>query len=403
MTASQPQQNVTKPIPANDKNVLEAHKVLTASSQHWASHGKAQIRTMLRYMAVFVALPTLLAVVYYGIIASDQYQTEMHISIRSGHAQATPSLMSTMAGNSTAIAQSLLDVRMLSDYVQSHDAVEKIDKEVNLRKIFSNPKADFISRMSPGVPMEKLVATYRNHVDVAFDIESGAAIVHVRVYDAADAKAIAASILKISEETVNSYNKRSEEDTLKLAREEVSRAEARMQEAREKITTFRAEHKDIDPIGKTNTVMPIIGTLETEYNKARVALSDLSYMSRDTAQVKAAQRHVNSLRTQIERERERLMGKGDTYARKISWMEALLVEQEIATKSYTSALNSMEAARMEATRQKSYVVPIVQPNMAESAEYPRRLRSIFLVFLSSLMIFGVGRLIVAGIRDHVMH
>ena len=44
------------------------------------------------------------------------------------------------------------------------------------------------------------------------------------------------------------------------------------------------------------------------------------------------------------------------------------MEQELAQQGYASALVSLEGARLEAQRQKSYVTPIVRPGVPQSGE-----------------------------------
>ncbi|HLW26553.1 MAG TPA: capsule biosynthesis protein, partial [Kiloniellales bacterium] len=74
-----------------------------------------------------------------------------------------------------------------------------------------------------------------------------------------------------------------------------------------------------------------------------------------------------------------------------------------AHQEYTSAITSLESARIEAQRQQVYLVPIVQPHEAETARFPQRLENVGLVFLASLLVFLIGRLIITGIQDHLMN
>jgi capsular polysaccharide transport system permease protein len=44
---------------------------------------------------------------------------------------------------------------------------------------------------------------------------------------------------------------------------------------------------------------------------------------------------------------------------------------------------------------------VVQPNLPDKALQPRRVRSVITVFVFGLIGFGVARLLIASIRDHM--
>jgi capsular polysaccharide transport system permease protein len=60
----------------------------------------------------------------------------------------------------------------------------------------------------------------------------------------------------------------------------------------------------------------------------------------------------------------------------------------------------MDVARVEAARQRLYLQRVVNPALADSAEYPKRWRNLMLIFLSALVAYGTTVLVLAGLREH---
>ena len=80
--------------------------------------------------------------------------------------------------------------------------------------------------------------------------------------------------------------------------------------------------------------------------------------------------------------------------------ERLTVESEFADKQLGVALADLETARNEALRQQLYLERLVQPSLPDKAMEPRRIRSVFTVFLIGLIAWGVVSLLIAAIREH---
>ena len=360
-------------------------------------------RRKLFSLALFVALPTALSAVYYGVIAADQFQTEVLISVRSAQGSPASSFLGTVLGMGN-ISQSAIEANTVSQFIISHDAVTQLDEELDLRTIYSRPKIDYLARMSPDASLEELVEYYKGKVKTSFDSASGITTIKVRAFRREDAQAIAAALIRLSENLINSFNRRAEEDTLHLARSELARAEDYITAAREHMMAFRLKHREIDPTISTGAVGEIIAGLEMKYAETATKLGEImSYMNPNSLQVEAVRKQLRALEDQISQEQQRLTGDDSTMTAVLAEYEGLVVENELANLAYTSAITSLESARIEAQRQRSYVVPVVFPHAPEEAEYPRKLRGIFFVLIGSLIVYGIGRLLIFGVRDHVLH
>jgi len=73
---------------------------------------------------------------------------------------------------------------------------------------------------------------------------------------------------------------------------------------------------------------------------------------------------------------------------------------ELLNKRYEVAAVSVEKAREQAIQQELYLQRVVNPNMPVKALYPERLRILATVLVSLLLVYSIGWLIVAGVREH---
>jgi len=56
---------------------------------------------------------------------------------------------------------------------------------------------------------------------------------------------------------------------------------------------------------------------------------------------------------------------------------------------------------MNADRQQVYLATFVRPTLPEEALYPRRLRSLGVVFLIAFAVWAIGSCAVQSVRDHL--
>jgi capsular polysaccharide transport system permease protein len=349
-----------------------------------------------------VALPTLLAVLYYGFVAADQYVAEARFAVRGSEAAATDMLgvLTGIPGNGASAADALV----VRDFVRSRDAVEALERRLDLRAAYSREEADWLARLGPADPIEDVVDYWRRMVEVGYETTSGITTLRVQAFRPDDAVAIAGAILEEGEALVNRLSERARRDAVAFAEAELTRAEERLGAARAEVTRFRDQRQALDPARSAEARLGIQAGLEADLAKAEAELSAMrSYMRPDAPAVVSAGNRIAALRRQVEAERAKLAGEqGDprVLSGLVADYERLAGEQEFAAKAYVSALASLEAARADAARKHRYLATFVMPHMPEDATRPRRLVGILTVFFASLVAWGIGALGVAAVKDH---
>src|ERR1700761_6409310 len=100
-----------------------------------------------RWPFLLVVLPTLLVAGYYYLAAADQYESEAHFVVSSNSSSAPSvggfgSLLGIAAGGS-----SQGQISAVTDYLQSHAAVDALGRNIDIVAIFRRPEADALSRL----------------------------------------------------------------------------------------------------------------------------------------------------------------------------------------------------------------------------------------------------------------
>jgi capsular polysaccharide transport system permease protein len=77
------------------------------------------------------------------------------------------------------------------------------------------------------------------------------------------------------------------------------------------------------------------------------------------------------------------------------------MEEEFANKQLVSVMSMYEMARVRATSQSRYIVPVQPPTLAEESEYPRPFLFTLVAFAAFLTFLGFVSLTIAAVRDHM--
>ena len=143
-----------------------------------------------------------------------------------------------------------------------------------------------------------------------------------------------------------------------------------------------------------------LSRMQTELTESRMRLAQMERAAPDSPFRAELKQNIRSLEQQIARQRGGLAGSKGSMAPKIAEFGQLSLRQEFAAKELTSALASMEAARAEARHQQIYLERVVEAGLPDRALYPKRFKSIMVVFVSCFLIYSIGLLLATGVREH---
>ncbi len=351
-------------------------------------------------MALLVGVPTVLVFLYLALFASPMYVSEAKFAVRSATEQAAGlDFASQIFKSASSTTQ---DAAVVTEYIESPDAFERLDKELAVKAHYSDRRWDVISRLTQNPTLYDKTTFWNFVASPVLDPDSGIVTFTVRAYTPEMAQKITSHVLKQSEALVNAMNERAREDAMKLAGEEVKRAQARLMKSQKALETFRDEHAEIDPKATASGLLTLVMDLEGQRATLKAQISEMAaYMRPDAPALKTLKTRLAAVEKQLSGEKQRLAGIGAGAMNNwVSAYEALTIENEFAQKQLVSAMTAMETARVSLLSQSKYVVTIESPTLPDESRYPRTFEFTFCVLLGLLLLFGLGSLIVASIREH---
>lgn len=360
-----------------------------------------------KWFTIVVLLPTLIAATYLYGIGANQYSSEAHFVVRSQSAAASSSkdsggISSLLGSGGSSSLAATGESMTIADYLMSHDVVAMLQKKLNLVALFRRPEADILSRLASANPTpEYLLSFYTGQVDVNFDIDNGITTLKARAFRPGDAHSLARELLLLGERRVNEMNVRAFRDAVSLSKRQLDEAEAAMRANGSKVTAFRQTERDANPETSVGAQIGLVSGMRGQLSAARAQLdTTVRLIGSDNPQTQALRGQVSSLEQQIGAQESRLTGGGDAIAAGLGNYEAMQQQQEFLQERYASASTSYEAARQQAVRQQLYVVRVVDANMPVKSTYPKRALSLVTLFAALTIIYAIGWLIAAGVREH---
>lgn len=356
-------------------------------------------------LLLIVVLPTLIAAFYLFAIAADQYESEAHFVVRApNETPANVGGIGQIISSAAGFAPSQSEAMSVSDYLSSHDAVEELRRESALVERFRRPEADVVSRLWSADPaIETLVRYYRRHVDIDLDTETGITTLRVRTFRPEDSYALTTKLLAIGEERVNALNTRAFEATVAQAERQLEEAENLVTREQLRLTNFRQNRRNIDPPASGEAQIQLVSNLNGKLAEARAQLAGMAGVIHPSSpQYRALASQISALQAQVNAQSSKLAGTGGgaTMASDLGTYEELRLRQEFAATRYAAAASALEKAREQAQKQQLFIVRVVEPNMPERALYPKRWTILLTIFFGLLLAYGIGWLIMAGVREH---
>jgi capsular polysaccharide transport system permease protein len=350
---------------------------------------------------IVLVLPTLAAVIYYGFIASDQYQAETQFAIHGGEPLAMDAIGALTGFPALHQVQ---DSVIVTDYMRSRAIVDKLDKEIDLRGTFSRPDIDFASRLPADAPIEELVRYWRQRIYVTIDAGSGIITAHFRAFRPEDSLRIANAVIIACEDLVNTVTRRSRQDAYRQAQEEMVRAERRVSEASARFRDLRDKERLLDPGKSAEAVNKMLAELKLDRIKAE---SELQVSGRSLSpaapQMKVMKARLDAVTTQIAALEKTLTVSGTggdpALSQAFVTFDKARLDQEWAQTYYKTIAAMLERAKAEYERQQVYLESFVRPTLPEQAEYPRRFWNVFLVTLGATaawLALTFGRSLIKG-------
>lgn len=354
-----------------------------------------------RLIVVCVLIPTVIVFLYLALFASPIYLAETKFAIRSQNQQQSLDMLSTFfrAGSST-----LSDSYIVQNYIESMDMIDKVDARLHIREHYSDRTRDIWYRLEQHPTQDEMLQYWSWAVVPSFDPDTSIMTVEVKAFTPKMAQAVCQAILDFSEDLVNAMNNRARTDAIALAQAEVGRSEQRIRAAQEAMRQYRERTVILDPQAVASGLYSLVNQLEGEITKTTAELAEaMTYMQTDSPRVVMLQNRLEVLQKQLQTEKARLASQmqGDKpLSALVSEFQSLTLEEEFAQRQLTSAMASLETARVQAESKSLYVESFQKPIVPDESLYPRPVVFSLIFMLAAAVLLGLVSLIIAAIREH---
>lgn len=352
---------------------------------------------------LFVGIPTLVAGIYYYLIATPMYATRAEFVIQQAESQVGGGLGGLFSGTQFATSQDSIAVQ---GYLQSRDAMLRLDSELGFRSIFAAEHIDVLQRLENAKSIEDAYKIYQQYVKIAYDPTEGIIKLEVSAPQSGLSAAWSERLIQYAEEQVNQLSERLRNDQMRGAHDSFAAAEQRLLDAQSRVVELQQSSRVLSSEVEVTLISSQITTLETQLTQDRLSLAQmLSNTTPNRARVEPLERRIATLEQEITSLRDRLTQDDSTSGRSLArtQSELLLGQTDVQTRQLllTQAAQQLETARIEANRQQRYLSVSVAPVAPDVPSYPRAFENTAVAMLIFAGIYLMISLTASILREQV--
>ncbi len=364
---------------------------------------RRKLLLLLSRLTAFVLLPTIVVGYYFFAIATPMYSTDSEFLILTadgagggGGGGLGGLLPSQFATGQDAIAT--------QSYLQSKDAMLRLDRDVGFRAHFSQESIDPLQRLGPDASAEDAYSLYQKYVKIGYDPTEGVIRMSVASADPEVSTLFSQRLIDYAEERVDELSREKRSDAVRTAAASLEEAKADRRAAQERLVNLQ-EGTILDPTGQISAIRQLISSVEMQLQEKKLALSvQMNNARPNQSRVDALRSEIEVLQEEYERQNARLTDAADGQSSLASQAADIQMAQaDLATADLVlqSALEAKRQSEIEANKQVRYLTVSVQPVPSEDASYPKAFENTLLAFLIFTGIYLLVSLTASILREQV--
>ncbi|TPG51635.1 hypothetical protein [Sphingomonas glacialis] len=354
-----------------------------------------------RILMITVVVPVIVAVVYFGFLASDVYVSESRFVVRSPDKPASTGLGVLL--KSTGFTGGGDEIYAAESFIQSRDALVALNKNGAFAQAYSDRKISFVDRFNGlgfNGSFEALYKFYKSKVLIEHETTASITSLTVRAYTAREAYRVNTQLLHMAELTVNNLNERGRQDLIHFASVEVDEAKEKARSAAVALSAFRNSQGVVDPEKQATVQLQMVSKLQDEIISARSELLQLRSFTPQNPQIEVLATRVAGLEREMQNQVSMVAGGRKSLSSTAAQYQRLSLESQLADKQLGAAMSSLQDASNEARRKQAYLERIVEPSIPDQAVEPRRWRGILSTLLLGMVAWGILTMLLAGVQEH---
>ncbi|WFE76272.1 hypothetical protein [Roseinatronobacter sp. S2] len=358
-------------------------------------------------LLAFVTLPTFIVTWYFYVIATPMYAAQSEFVIQQADSQsgmgALSGVLPSAGGMGMGGGQS--EATSVQSFLQSRGAMLRLDAEEGFKDHFRAPHIDILRRLAEDSTDEAAYKLYQRHVQIGYDPTEGVVRMEVIAASPEDSERFARALISYAEEHVDMMTQRLRDSQMREARDSLEEAQEKLIEARQAAIELQERSSIISGEVELSLLSQRIVALETELTQTRLSVQEMRTNARPSAaRLQPLERREEALRAEIETLRNSMTqgsSEGGSLARIQS--ELIMAEAEVQTREMmrAQAMQQVESARMEVSRQVRYLALSVEPIAPDEATYPRKLENSIVAFLIFLGVYLLASMTASVLREQV--
>ena len=363
---------------------------------------RRKLMLLMTRLAFFVMLPTAIAGYYFYVVATPMYATKSEFLILQADNLGGSGLGGLLTGTQFATSQ---DSIATQSYLQSKDAMLRLDQDVGFKSHFSQDWIDPIQRLTDDPTNEEAYAVYKKNVKIGYDPTEGIIRMEVVAADPEIARDYSDHLISYAEQRINNLSQQKRADQMRDAMQGFEVAQAERRNAQEALVQLQQRGAILDPEGVIAGLRSQINNMEIQLQEKELQLAALMDNERpNQARVDGVQGDIDRIQNLLDDLNEKMIdaSKGENSLAQMS-VRIQMAQADLATRDLMlqSALQQVEQTRMEANRQVRYLTTSVLPVASQEASYPRRFENTILAFLVFSGIYLMFSLTASILREQV--
>ena len=357
---------------------------------------------LLTRLSFFVALPSFIVGWYFYFVATPMYSAKAEFLILQADNMGGSGLGGLLTGTQFATSQDSIAVQ---SYLQSKDAMLRLDRDVGFKSHFSQSWIDPIQRLSENPTNEEAYTTYSKNVKIGYDPTEGVIRMEVVAADPKVSADFSTNLISYAEERVNNLSQQKRGDQMQDAMQGFENAQLERRKAQEALVSLQQKGSILDPEGVITGLRAQINNVELQLQEKQLQLAALQDNARpNQAKVDGVLGDIRRLNDLLARLNARMIdaSKGENSLAQLT-VNIQMAQADLATRDMMlqSALQQVEQTRMEANRQVRYLTTSVKPVPSQEASYPRKFENTILGFLIFSGIYLMISLTASILREQV--
>ncbi len=353
-------------------------------------------------LSFFVFAPTILAGYYFFVVATPMYSSKSEFLILQADSTGGTGLGGLLQGTQFATNQDAIAVQ---SYLESKDAMLRLDREAGFRDHFTQDWIDPIQRLNPNPTNEETYGAYSKRVRIGYDPTEGVIRMEVTAADPEVAATFSRNLISYAEERVNALSDERREDQMREARSAFEEAAQARREAQHALVNLQQRGSVLDPESVIASLRGRIDSVEVQLQEKELQLAALQDNARpNRAKVSGAEADIRRLKAVIASLNNRMIdaSAGENSLANLR-IQIQMAQADLATRDLMlqSALQQVETTRLEANRQVRYLTTAVEPVPSQEPSYPRKFENTILAFLIFSGIYLMCSLTASILREQV--